>query len=108
MPMYDFKCPSCGILVSEYREINNRNNSGYCPSCDCETDRHIGSECPHTDMKEYHKPIKMDSVAVQPYYQDELQQILGPDIEIEAGRPVARTRKEKLHILRAMGYQEGS
>ena len=37
MPIYIYRCPSCGIEVEESRSIEERNDTTYCPDgCEIE------------------------------------------------------------------------
>ena len=35
MPLYDFECPSCGVLSEESLPIAERDSERFCGSCRC-------------------------------------------------------------------------
>lgn len=43
MPVYDYRCPSCSIMVAEYRTVEDRANGPICSSCGTKTDKVISA-----------------------------------------------------------------
>lgn len=111
MPMYDFKCTGCGHADTEFFKMASENLQR-CPKCLSLTYRKQVS-LPHTDLKEFSKPIEMFSIAMSS--EDEVRAFKRkcPDVECnddinhpDFGLPVARSRKQKLQALAAAGYVE--
>ncbi len=83
-----------------------------CPKCEWDCyERQVS--LPHTDLKEYGKPIELYSVAMEDLNEIRRFKAKCPDIDLSDdpasemyGVPIARTRKAKLQALAAAGYQE--
>jgi len=114
MPIYVYHCDECGHDMEEFQHIHDEPFS-YCPACNCPDTFHRVPTLPHTDMKEFAKPIEMQSIGLA--HQDEIDEFRkrNPDVEISSdlknplyGVPIARTRKEKLTILKKEGFQEAN
>ncbi|MEM8737268.1 MAG: zinc ribbon domain-containing protein [Planctomycetota bacterium] len=106
MPLYSYECESCGHADDEFQRMVDAPLTR-CPVCGADTYSKQVS-LPNTDMTEFHTPIEMLSVAGHPDDTAELQRKLGSDIEVRDGVPIARTRKQKLHVLKTLGYTEGN
>jgi len=44
MPIYDFKCKSCGFVFEDFLKNSEEPNSS-CTKCNCETERLISNFC---------------------------------------------------------------
>ena len=115
MPLYAFRCDDCGHSNDEYASMSKAVTvGGYkaCPMCKRPLYRRL-PDLAHTDLKEYHKPIEMLSVACNSW--EEIREIQDkcPDVEISTdpeselfGVPVAKNRKQKQQVLAATGFIE--
>lgn len=108
MPIYSFLCTHCHHADSEFAPMSEAVPWGMavrCPECGNLTyARQI--DAVQTDLKDYQKPIEMHSVAATS--PDELRQLQKTGVEIRDGVPIARNRKEKLSVLKAVGYKENN
>jgi len=111
MPLYEYVCRACRHQSDEYQSIHD-DRLTICPACGEPEYRRVIS-VPHTDMKEFHKPIEMFSVALST--DDEIREVQRrcPDVRISADRddpmygvPIAASRKQKKAVLRATGFTE--
>lgn len=110
MPLYDYRCPDCG------HEDHDQYRSMYAANPPCPLCATVMQKVPtrvHTDLREFHTPISMYSVAVQDPAEIRKLKTECPDADISDnpddplyGVPVARSRKAKLQVLKASGYQE--
>lgn len=115
MPLYDYKCKSCGHKDSEFRRMAQIIPGGpaeVCPECGM-ADYVRQITVPHTDLKEFHTPIEMYSVAVENLQDVREMKRRCPDADVSDdprdpmyGVPIARTRKAKQQILKASGHVE--
>lgn len=109
--MYDYECSHCLHRDAEFQKMSSEPLR-LCPKCGLPTyEKQVSLT--HTDMKAFHTPIDMLSVAVNS--DDEIADLRRrvPGIQISSdpadpnyGVPVANTRKEKLAILKASGFAE--
>jgi len=83
-----------------------------CPACHQPTYRRV-VDLPSTDLKEFHTPIEMYSIAVDSIQEVRELQRRCPDVAIEDdptsemfGIPLAANRQQKRALLRASGYIE--
>lgn len=83
-----------------------------CPKCNGQTYCKRPS-LPHSDMIEFHKPVELYSIALNDDEEIKAFKRKAPDVYVETdprsemyGIPVARTRKQKLDALQAMGHVE--
>lgn len=111
MPIYQYRCRECGHEVEEYQSIHDEALTR-CPSCEAEAYGRVPT-VPHTDMAEFHKPIEMHSIGL--CHPDDIREFKRrhPDVQMSDdpshplyGVPVARSRKEKLAVLKAEGFEE--
>lgn len=111
MPLYDFKCLSCGHTDIEVRPMSAPNRD-QCPVC---AKRAYSKQVslPHTDLHEFHTPIEMFSIAMDDT--DEIRRFKArcPDVDISDdprndnyGLPIARSRKAKMQALAAANCSE--
>lgn len=107
MPQYCYRCVKCSHVQVDFRLVSDRDNPTSCEKCRSESKRDFFSERVNTP-KDFHKPIEMLSIACNPQDSMEMQQILGPDITVRNGVPIAHNRREKLYILDKLGYQEAN
>lgn len=114
MPMYVQVCPSCGFEDQMFRSMAEAHLKPSCPRCGQEMDRDYQAEGagPHLDEAFTH-PIEMHSIAVTNDEDIKAFKRRNPDVEIgtnpnrdDYGVPIARSRAEKLRILRAEGFEE--
>ena len=94
MPMYEFKCPKCGEPMV----------------------RNLQAEAagPHLD-REFRKPIEMHSLGLAHPEDIRAFKQRNPGVDISDdpddelyGVPIARTRKQKLSILKSEGFHENN
>lgn len=110
MPMYDYVCGACGHEDTEYHRMGHVLS--VCPKC--QRPAYLKQvSLPHTDLKEFHTPIEMYSVAEEDLGKIRDLKRRCPDADISDdpanplyGVPVARSRKAKLQVLKANGFQE--
>lgn len=116
MPLYSFVCP-CGNKGSEYTQMAHAVPVGehiVCPVCGKRTYRRV-PDYVHSDLKEFHAPIEMHSVAATSWEEIREIQEKCPDVQISDnpadelfGVPIAKNRKEKKQVLAAVGYVENN
>lgn len=111
MPIYDYCCDVCQHADIEYMKMND-DGPQPCPVCQSRVSYKRQISLPHTPQQ-FHKPIEMDSVACSTIEEVREIQRKCPDVQIDDrpdsemfGIPVARTRQQKLAVLRAVGYSE--
>jgi putative FmdB family regulatory protein len=110
MPLYDMKCDSCGrTWIDQFFSMS----TSVFPCPECRGAMHKLPSRPHTDLQQYHKPIVMHSVGCNSVEEIREIQRKCPDVAISTdpndelyGVPVAANRKQKMDILRAVGYVE--
>jgi putative FmdB family regulatory protein len=115
MPLYTFECVLCKHRDTELYPMSQAVTVGdqiTCPKCGkCSYRRQI--DLPHTDLKDFWKPIEMHSVAATS--EEELRELKGrcPDVEISTnpnselyGVPIVKNRAEKRKVLQAVGFHE--
>lgn len=109
MPIYDYKCSRCFHAFDTYQKMNSPSEIE-CPRCGYSA-RRVPSLC-HTDLKEFHKPIEMLSVAcdtdeeIRRVQRETGVQISSDPRDPNYGVPVAKNRKEKLAVLKAQKFCE--
>ena len=111
MPRYDYACVLCGHVSEEVHSIH-LDRLTECPKC--HQDGYVKQVVPiTTDLREFHTPIEMYSVACNSI--EEIRQIQNncPGVHISDdprdemyGVPVVKNRKEKLTVLKTVGYIE--
>ncbi len=84
----------------------------FCPECKSPHHYRVPPRT-HTDMVAYHKPIEMQSIALCNNEDIRAFKRRNPGIEVSEdynnplhGVPIARTRRDKLSILRAENWEE--
>lgn len=112
MPLYDYRC-ECGVEATDVFRTMRNESPELCPKCGRAMEK--VPVLPHTDLKEYHQPIEMFSIAME-----DPQEIADfarkcPDVEISMdptdenyGLPIAKNRKGKLQALKAAGFTESN
>ena len=114
MPLYSYQCRKCNHSGDEFYKMASVPALALCPKCHELAFAKVVT-CGNTDMREFHKPIEMMSVAAEDL--DEIRRLQRecPDADIcddESsdlyGIPVARTRKAKLQVLKATGFKENN
>ena len=111
MPLYEYECCACGYADDEFQHIRD-DRLTICPKCGKDTYQKMVS-LPHTDLKEYHTPIEMYSIGLNDEAEIRAFKQQCPDVEVSEdlndemwGIPIARTRKQKLAALKAIGFEE--
>ena len=111
MPLYDYQCESCGNTAKDVFHKMISDKQELCSRCGSVMDR--TPTLPHTDLKEFHTPIEMFSVAMEDEAEIRAFAAKCPDVQISAnpddplyGVPIARNRKAKLQALEAAGFIE--
>lgn len=111
MPLYDYQC-ECGRTQSDvFRKMQSTESQ----ICKCGKAMERVPVLPHTDLKDYHTPIELYSVAMEDQAEIEEFARKCPDVQISTdprdemwGVPIARNRKGKLQALKAAGHHEGN
>ena len=110
MPMRAFTCWECGVTKQHFQSLLDES----LPKCPCGGKSFRDYSAERTDRRHtgvYEKPIEMFSVACSsPEEIQELKQKC-PDIEVAMdgplmGVPIARSREQKLRVLKAVGFEE--
>lgn len=83
MPIYTYKCKTCGIEMDEYRKLEDRLGNTKCESCGCAAEFTIA-------------PLPKPTDHLYPYVDDNIS---AKPIEI-------RSRKHYLQELKQRGLQE--
>lgn len=105
MPIYEYECQDCGHRDDEFQHMADAPLDR-CPACGGRYARQV-SRPSGAMTREYRTPIEMHSIAVTG--DDEIRAFRrrNPGAEItHDGVPIARTRQEKLRILKNEGFQE--
>lgn len=111
MPRYDYACSSCGHVSEEVHSIHI-DCLTKCPKCnqECYTKQ---ITLPSTDLREFHTPIEMYSIALNDDEEIKAFKKSAPDVDVSTdprdemyGIPIARSRKQKLQALKAMEFTE--
>jgi len=107
MPMYPYEC-GCGHAIEVFKPMAQYRTPESCPECGAVMERVHTRRCASLDTP-FQKPVEMFSVApTNPVELQELRQKM-PDVELTSQLvPIARTRTEKLRILKATGFEEHS
>jgi putative FmdB family regulatory protein len=112
MPLYTYHCDSCGQTSIEYQRMAD-NPLVICTFCGRETLKKVPSLFGTGGLKDYDKPIEMFSVGCNSKEQVREIQEKCPGVEISDdendpmfGVPIAANRKQKLSVLKAVGYVE--
>lgn len=112
MPIYCYRCDACQHTVEEYQSIRDAALVE-CPACGDQTAFRRVPAPTNTDMREFVKPIEMYSVAMNT--DDEIRAFKArcPEVDVSTdqadpmyGIPIARTRKQKMQALGALGFTE--
>lgn len=113
MPLYTYECSTCEHTDTDFRTIDARDEPGTCGKCGSGTARIFDPGHTRGVIQEFATPIEMLSVAVDNDHQIREFQQRNPDIEISRakgdpryGVPIARTRQQKLSVLRNEGFTE--
>jgi putative FmdB family regulatory protein len=115
MPIYDFKCSNCEHEFWDFFKANRPEGIPErmeCPKCHSFSATKQVSLA-HTDLKGFHTPIEMHSIACLDGEQIREMQRAGIECSDDEnnplhGVPVARNRKEKLKALEVAGFTEKS
>lgn len=112
MPIYDYHCMTCGHTDIEYKKMDNAVPVDNCPKCG-QLSYAKQVSLPATDLREFHDPIEMYSIAMDTDEEIKEFQKKAPDVEVSTdqddpmyGIPIARNRKQKLAALKTVGYTE--
>lgn len=111
MPIYSYVCDTCKLAKDEFQFMAHPAFT-QCPTCGADTYHRVPT-LPHTDLKEFHTPIEMFSVAMDNDAEIRAFKASCPDVDVETdprsesyGIPIARNRKQKLQALSAAGFIE--
>ena len=111
MPIYCYHCDDCGRDDEEFQSIRSIAIDR-CPVCTSKTYHRVPT-LSHSMDRAYAKPIEMQSIALND--PDDIRAFIrrNPNVPMSEnphdplyGVPVARTRAEKLRILKNEGFQE--
>lgn len=114
MPLYHQYCPACGHDDIAFRPMSRSHENPNCEVCGTPMRRDFQAEAagPHLDA-EFRKPIEMHSLALCNEEDIHAFRQRHPDVEIgtdprreDYGVPKARSRSEKLRILKKEGWVE--
>ena len=106
MPIRSFVCESCSRVISEVQSLFDDT----MPFCKCGgmTRRAYAAETGvGRPTKIFHTPIEMYSVGMHPDEVPAFQQA-NPEIEVQGGVPVVKTRQEKKRVLKYFSFEEKS
>lgn len=112
MPIYSYECEDCKYTSDEYQKMTSLPLVR-CPLC-ISDGYHRVPTLYHTDLKEFHTPISMMSVACDT--DEEIRRVqrqTGVEISSDPndpdyGIPKAKNRKEKLAVLKAQKFVESN
>lgn len=111
MPIYEYECEACGHEDDEFQFMHD-DHLTICPKCQMAEYKRRPS-LPHSDMIEFHKPVELYSIALNDDEEIRAFKRKAPDVHVETdprsemyGIPIAKTRKQKLDALEAMGHVE--
>lgn len=111
MPLYVYRCDSCNHGTEEFQHIKDQPLTE-CPECGLSVYHRVPT-VPHTDMQEFAEPIHMHSIGL--CHDDDIKAFKqrNPGVQISEdpndplhGVPIAKSRKEKLSILKIEGWEE--
>lgn len=111
MPIYEYRCEECAHTSEEYQSIRSDPLTA-CPKC-CSSSFHRVPSLTHSLNTPYRIPIEMHSIALS--NQDDIKAFKqrNSDVPISTnpndplwGVPIARSRAEKLKVLRNEGFVE--
>lgn len=112
MPLYDYICEACGLSSEEYESIHAEPQT-VCPVCGEAQFHRVPSV--GRPPQEYHRPIEMNSVALSSKEEVRAFQQRNPGVDCSDdprdplfGVPIARTRQQKLSILKNEGFVEAN
>jgi len=109
MPMYDYICDICGTTAAEFRTISQFQSEIPCSKCNDGTmmRRNFAGKAPGTFNRAFRKPIEMFSIAPETPAELAAFRKRNPDVKLtEQFVPLARSRAEKLRILRNENFEE--
>jgi len=104
MPLYDYRCETCDETREEFQSIHE-DSMTKCPVCGGRYEKQISLTSGAME-REYDVPIEMHSIAPANAAEMTAFRRRNPGVEMRDGVPIARTRKEKLRILDAEGFEE--
>lgn len=105
MPQYCYRCGECGNRFTDFRPIEKRNQGTLC-ACGALTERDFLAEGSPNSMNDaFHKPIEMYSIAPNTPAEKRVLEKAGATFG-EGDVPLARTRAEKLRLLKAVDFVE--
>lgn len=114
MPMYDYRCPDCGALASEYRAVADYNKSKICTTegCPCEMELDLATQARGTAVRgNYTKPIELQSMGFLSVPEDVAEHRKRfPEIDLIEREgsmiPVVRSLGQKRAYLKAAGWAD--
>lgn len=106
MPVYAFKCPSCGKRDELVRSIASRHELAPCPVCTAPMERDILAEHVHSTEQEYNRPLYSEAAGIHPSQIAEAKRI-NPDHEFTPdGRMVFRSHAQRKRQLKEIGLTD--
>jgi len=109
MPRYLYKCDVCDTLSEEFVPISQYQSEIPCPKCrnGIMMRREYAGQAPGSFNRAFHKPIEMFSIAPETPAELAAFRKRNPDVKLtDQFVPLARSRSEKLRILKNEGYEE--
>jgi len=115
MPLYDYQCDHCGHAAKDEFQKITAPALTECPNCGLDDGDvfHREPTLAHTDLKEFHDPIQMYSIAMDSDEEIREFQAKCPDVRVSTdprdpmyGVPIAASRRQKLDALKTAGFVE--
>ena len=104
MPLYTFKCPSCGNTSLMLLNMSQAGRPQKCCVCGLGMNRDYQADLVNVGNKEYAKPLHSDSLAISVTQVEEHQRKF-PDIKIDSQcRPVFENYQQHNNYLEATGF----
>ena len=102
MPIYEYKCEECGIVIEEVRSMAQCYDCPKCPTCDGKTKKLISCNIHATN--DYTKPLHSDSLAVPAAQADEHRKLF-PEVSLDSqNRPIFTNPKQHDAYLEKTGF----
>lgn len=111
MPIYQYQCAGCSVEFDIFQKMSSDPLTD-CLHCKAPAMLHRVPTLPHTDLKEFHTPIEMHSIAMED--EQEIKDFIrktGVEVSLDPndpnyGVPIARCRSQKCKALDAAGFAE--
>lgn len=103
MPIYDYRCGTCGADFEEYAKVADYEKPSKC-ECGGDAPRMIG--LPNTPMAGYDRPIHSNAMGINPNQVAEVQKRF-PDRKYDGtGARIFRNHHERGKALKAEGFHD--